>query len=41
MVETATRLTALLTMVTTYGVARNRHSGMIASQATLDDLFGC
>ena len=28
-----------LTFVTTYGVKRNRHSGIIQSQVTLDDLF--
>jgi hypothetical protein len=28
-----------LTMVTTYGLRQNSHSGMIQSEITLDDLF--
>lgn len=28
-----------LTYVTTYGLKRNRHSGIVQSEVTLDDLF--
>ena len=28
-----------LTMVTTYGVRQNSHSGIVQSEVTLDDLF--
>ena len=39
-IETKTRKTAVITMVTTYGVARNKHAGLVASEVVLDDLFG-
>lgn len=29
-----------LTYVTTYGLKRNKHSGIVQSEVTLDDLFG-
>ncbi|MCF0195069.1 MAG: ATP-binding protein [Bacteroidaceae bacterium] len=38
-IETRTNSALHLTMVTTYGVKQNSHSGIIASQITLDDLF--
>ena len=38
-VETNTRHTPLLTMVTTFGIAQNKHSSMIASEVMLDHLF--
>ena len=28
-----------LTMITTYGVKRNAHSGIVQSEVTIDDLF--
>ena len=37
--ETKTRKTVHLTMVATYGVKRNEHSGLIQSEVKLDDLF--
>jgi len=37
--STNTRKAVHLTMVTTYGVRRNTHSGIIQSEVTLDDLF--
>lgn len=37
--ESKTRYAAILTMVTTYGVLQNQHSGIINSEVTLDDLF--
>ena len=37
--ETKTRDNCHLTMVTTYGVRRNLHSGIVQSEVTLDDLF--
>lgn len=37
--ETRTRHSPLLTMVTTFGIARNKHSSMIASEVILDNLF--
>ena len=33
-------LTIHLTMVTTYGVAYGKHSGIVQKQVTMDDLFG-
>ena len=38
-IETKTTSALQLTMVTTYGVKQNSHSGIIASQVVLDDLF--
>ena len=38
-VETKTRSALHLTMVTTYGVKQNYHSGIVTSQVVLDDLF--
>ena len=29
-----------LTMITTYGVKRNKHSSVVNSEVTMDDLFG-
>jgi len=37
--ETRTKKAVHITMVTTYGVAQNTHSGIIQSEVTLDDLF--
>ena len=37
--ETGTRGNCHLTFVTTYGLRRNSHSGMVQSEVTLDDLF--
>ena len=37
--ETKTNSALHLTMVTTYGVKQNTHSGIVASQVVLDDLF--
>ena len=37
--ETGTRNTCHVTFVTTYGVKRNKHSGIVQSEVTLDDLF--
>ena len=34
-----TRKAVHLTMVTTYGVRQNSHSGIIQSEVTLEDLF--
>ena len=36
---TKTRKAVHLTMVTTYGVRQNSHSGIVQSEVTLDDLF--
>ena len=37
--ETRTRKAVHLTMVSTYGVAKNSHSGVVQSEVRLDDLF--
>lgn len=37
--ETKTRKSLMLTLVTTYGVKENMHSGCVQSQVLLDDLF--
>lgn len=37
--STKTRKAVHLTMVTTYGVRQNSHSGIIQSEVTLEDLF--
>lgn len=37
--ETATRKSLLLTLITTYGVKQNSHSGIVQSEIILDDLF--
>ena len=37
--ETRTKKAVHLTMVTTYGVIRNSHSGVVHSEVTLEDLF--
>lgn len=37
--STNTRKAVHLTMVTTYGVRQNSHSGIIQSEVTLEDLF--
>ncbi len=29
-----------LTMITTYGVKRNKHSSVVSNQVTMDELFG-
>ncbi|MDO4165747.1 MAG: ATP-binding protein [Bacteroides sp.] len=39
--ETATKKSLLLTMITTYGVKPNAHSGIVQSEIVLDDLFRC
>ena len=36
---TETRKAVHLTYVTTYGLKRNKHSGIVQSEVTLDDLF--
>ena len=36
---TGTRKAVHLTYVTTYGLKRNKHSGIVQSEVTLDDLF--
>ena len=36
---TNTRKAGRLTMVTTYGVRQNSHSGVVQSEITLEDLF--
>jgi hypothetical protein len=38
--ETRTKYTLHLTMLTTFGVKQNKHSGLVHSQVCLDDLFG-
>ena len=38
-VETKTRKTPLITMVTTFGISKNKHSGLVSSEVLLDDLF--
>ena len=37
--ETGTKNTLQLTMITTYGVRKNKYSGLISNQITLEDLF--
>jgi hypothetical protein len=37
--ETRTRKAVHLTMVTTYGIAKNKHAGIVQSEVILDDLF--
>jgi predicted AAA+ superfamily ATPase len=37
--ETCTKKAVHITMVTTYGVAKNNHAGTIQSEVTLEDLF--
>lgn len=37
--ETGTKNTLQLTMITPYGVRKNKYSGLISNQITLDDLF--
>lgn len=37
--ETKTHKSLLTTMITTYGVKTNIHSGLVASQVTMEDLF--
>ncbi len=37
--ETSTKKALHLTMITTYGVKRNTHSGIVQSEVVLDDLF--
>lgn len=37
--ETKTRKSLLTTMITTYGVKTNIHSGIVAAQVTMEDLF--
>lgn len=37
--ETKTRCSTRLTMVTTYGVLKNKHSGLVDDEIVLDDLF--
>lgn len=38
-IETKTRSALHLTMITTYGVAKNTHSSIVTSEVTMDDLF--
>ena len=37
--ETKTRQALHLTLVTSFGLMRNKHSGRVQSEVTLDDLF--
>lgn len=37
--ETQTKKAVHLTMVTTYGVEKNKYSGLVSAEVTLDDLF--
>ena len=37
--DTRTRKTIFLSMVTTFGIRQNKHSGMVNTEVTLDDLF--
>ena len=37
--ETRTKKAVHLTMVTTYGIVKNSHSGLVQVEVTLDDLF--
>ena len=37
--ETGTRNACHLTFVTTYGLHKNKNSGLVQSQVTMDDLF--
>ena len=39
--SSGTRKTLLMTMMTTYGIKDNMHSGVVQSEVTLDDLFAC
>jgi hypothetical protein len=36
---TKTKKAVVHTFITTYGVARNIHSGIVQSEVTMDDLF--
>ncbi len=36
---TETRLSARVALVTTYGVLKNKHSGIVDDEIVLDDLF--
>ena len=38
--HTRGRKSLMLTLVTTYGVTRSQHSGVVQAEITLDDLFG-
>lgn len=37
--ETKTRKAPVITMITTYGILPNKHSGIVQNEVTLDDLF--
>jgi len=37
--KSGTKMDIHLTYVTTYGLKRNKHSGIVKSEVTLDDLF--
>ena len=37
--ETKTRNSTRITMVTTYGILRNKHAGIVDDEVLLDDLF--
>ena len=37
--DTRTRFSTVLTMITTFGIMDNQHSGIVSSQVILDDLF--
>ena len=39
LLKTKTRKTVVYTFVTTYGVGRGKHSGIVHSEVTMDDLF--
>lgn len=36
---TGKKRSIILTFITTYGIARNKHAGIVSSEVTLDDLF--
>ena len=37
--ETGTKDTLQLTFITTYGVKKNKYSGIVQNEVTMDDLF--
>lgn len=39
--DTKTKCTLQLTMITTYGIKRNKYSNYISKQICMEDLFGC
>ena len=37
--ETKTRKSPVITMITTYGIMQNKHSGVVQNEVLLDSLF--